>query len=117
MEKWSEIPKYNWKYHVSTKWRVMSAKGKKDRILKNDFSRISAFVWLYRDWPHKEFVKYLVAEAFIPNPKKYEYVYHKDWNVKNLNVENLEWWERGDIDKHNSINANKRRCHCCWQLL
>lgn len=33
----------------------------------------------------------LVAIAFIPNPNNYKYVNHKDENVKNNNVSNLEW--------------------------
>ena len=33
----------------------------------------------------------VVAEAFIPNPKHLPQINHKDGNVKNNNVDNLEW--------------------------
>ena len=32
-----------------------------------------------------------VAKAFIPNPNNYPVINHKDCNIKNNNVENLEW--------------------------
>jgi HNH endonuclease len=42
---------------------------------------------------HRQYVHRLVAEKFIPNPESYEYILFKDGNVKNCNVDNLEWCE------------------------
>ena len=42
-----------------------------------------------RSW-HK-LVHRLVAEAFCENPHEYEYVNHKDRNIKNNHYSNLEW--------------------------
>jgi len=32
----------------------------------------------------------LVAEVYLPNPKRYTSVRHKDGNVRNNNIDNLE---------------------------
>ena len=39
----------------------------------------------------KIFVHRLVAQAFLPNPHKLQFVNHKDENPSNNSVENLEW--------------------------
>lgn len=40
---------------------------------------------------HRQYVHRLVAEKFLPNPNGYKHVLFKDGNVKNCNVDNLEW--------------------------
>jgi len=39
----------------------------------------------------KQYIHRLVAEKYLPNPEGYEHVLFKDGNVKNCNVDNLEW--------------------------
>jgi hypothetical protein len=36
----------------------------------------------------------LVAEAFLPNPNNYTYIFHKDLNRSNNNISNLEYQPR-----------------------
>lgn len=42
----------------------------------------------------------LVGVAYIPNPNNYPQINHKDGNVKNNNVENLEWCTALDNIRH-----------------
>lgn len=42
-------------------------------------------------WDRKVYVHRLVADHFIPNPNNYDCVHHKDSNVTNNDVSNLEW--------------------------
>lgn len=45
----------------------------------------------------------LVAQAFIPNPKKLSYVNHKNKKTNDNRVENLEWVTAGENNKHARI--------------
>ena len=50
----------------------------------------------------------LVADAFIPNPKNFPIVNHKDLNKSNNNVLNLEWCDYSQNALH-SLKEMKRR--------
>lgn len=57
---------------------------------KNRFGYLR--VQLHKDGMEKKFfVHRLVAQAFLPNLNKLQFVNHKDENPSNNSVENLEW--------------------------
>lgn len=92
-EIWKLIEKYP-HYYVSNLGRVKSDFYNKETILAprlewND----RLFVNLYdrQGKMHSTKIHRLVAEAFIPNPLNLPQVNHKDENLKNNIVSNLEW--------------------------
>lgn len=53
-------------------------------------------------------VAYLVATAFLPNPKFYGFVSHKDGNPRNNNTENLQWTQ----ERENGRKTVMKRVAC-----
>ena len=96
IEQWKSIAGYEGLYAVSNFGRVKSLgnnKLRKEKILKpQKEGKGYLFVRLYRNGKGKKFkVHRLVATAFIPNPKGFEQVNHKDEVKTNNCVENIEW--------------------------
>lgn len=88
-----DIGTYN-TYYVSNKGRISNQNGKilKQQIDKYGYSRI-----MLRNKNGKRkfmLVHRIVAQAFIPNIKNLECINHKDENVLNNDVENLEWCDK-----------------------
>lgn len=78
-------------YSVSKDGRVLSG-GKKVACLRPKIMPEGLIVTLRNGSRTGEFpVHVLVAEAHLPNPKGRSSVRHKDGNIKNNNVANLEW--------------------------
>ena len=101
-ELWSEINGYDGKYLISNMGRVMSTKKWDvnlrqyvdcDAVLKPmDNGNGYLYVKLLQHQKRKNvYIHRLVAEAFIPNPDNKKYVNHKDYDITNNNVDNLEW--------------------------
>lgn len=90
-EIWKEIKLFP-KYQISSNGRVKNKK--RGNILKNRINNTGyEFVVLY-DNDNKEvfkYIHYLVAEAFIANPKQYRFIEHINGVLTDNRVENLKW--------------------------
>ena len=103
-EVWKDISGFEGYYQVSDKGRVRSLDRKVWNANNNTFNSIKGrtlkpgnvngykLVVLNKGGKRTSVkVHRLVAEAFIPNPKRLEYVNHKDENKSNNRLGNLEW--------------------------
>lgn len=93
VEIWRPILGYESDYDVSSFGRVRSKKYGKERILKQEaLTGGYMYVFLSKRGKVKSFrVHRLVAIAFLKNEKGLPEVNHKDENVKNNSLYNLEW--------------------------
>lgn len=117
MEEWRDVLGYEGRYMVSNTGKVKSldkyarvcggayrlVKGK--NIAINRYPNGYLFAMLGRK---SKLVHRLVAQAFIPNPSNLPQVNHKDENIENNTVENLEWC----TSKYNAnYGTRNERCH------
>lgn len=108
---YKEVPGYKGHYEVDSLGRVYSVKsGERFEMSKLDEGR---YVNLCKDGVmQKCSVAYLVARAFLPNSEMRPYVRHKDGNVSNNSVENLEWSEEKDKRMPRKGASGARRVMC-----
>lgn len=101
-EVWKDIKGYEGIYQVSNNGRIKSLERDKNnhskkqkveaKIRKNVLSKGYYLCLLSKNGKNKMMrVHRLVAEAFIPNPKKHPIINHIDGNKLNNCVDNLEW--------------------------
>lgn len=109
-EIWKPVVGYEGLYEISNKGRVKSLykyKGTTQRILsprdnQNGYHYLSVSLYKNKSSHHK-YIHRLVAQAFIPNPKKKSQINHIDNNTLNNNSQNLEWC----TPKENSLHRKK----------
>lgn len=103
-EEWKDIWGYEGKYQVSNLGHVRNESGlimKTQRGWNGERS-----IQLSKNGKQiKYYICRLVARAFIPNPNNYWRINHKDLNVENDCVDNLEWIETEEqkTDMHQEL--------------
>ena len=122
MEIWKDIPNYEGLYQASNLGRIKSLKRKAKKEYNNNRIVPERIMngsknedgYLKVHFKNKEkninkvlFIHRLVAETFIPNPKKLPQVNHKDGNKLNNNIDNLEWCS----NLYNQQHAWKNKLH------
>lgn len=128
-EEWKDIPGFEGYYQVSNLGRIKSVerwinhrKGKtrvRERLKK--YGRMGPYygVTLSKEGNNKTvLVHRIVALCFIANPDNKPKVNHKDFNVSNNCVNNLEWaTQQENIDYSVAANRNvKGETHGCHKL-
>lgn len=112
LEEWKAIEGFEELYEISNIGNVKSLNYNgtgKERIMKqgnngNGYLRVC----LSKNGKIKKFLVHrLVAQAFLPNPKNYKEINHKDENKLNNCVSNLEWCDR---QYNNNFGTRTEKC-------
>lgn len=105
-EIWKIIPGYGGFYKISNFGRVkrlITKYSPKERVLKWGYGRGYVLATLSKYAEKKRIIVHrMVARLFVPNPKKYPCVLHKDDDKGNPRCDNLFWGTQSD---------NIRDCH------
>lgn len=123
IEIWKDVPEFEEYYKISNFGRLKS----KDRKIKNSnsyYTKKGCLIKptkctngyyeyaLYKNGIRKIWLVHrLVATVFIPNPNGLEQVNHKDENISNNNVWNLEWVNPKQNANYGTRNYKCRECN------
>jgi len=120
MKDWHDIPWYEWIYQINKSWEIYSLPSKmwhnwmKRKTLKH--KNWYVYILLQKDWKKSNIrLHRLIAQIFIPNPYKKEYVNHINWIKDDNRIENLEWCTASENMQHAYkewlINVSKGKNH------
>lgn len=114
VEEWRDVEGFDGKYQVSNLGRVRSTRHKsviRNKVLspqRNPNGYLKIYLGDGNGGGKQMLIHRLVAIAFIPNPENLEMVNHKDEDVTNNCVSNLEWCSRS-YNQIYSMNLHKER--------
>lgn len=109
-EIWKYLNDCNEEYAISNFGRVKSFKKFKDGIIlknSNSYNYMVARLRVNGSVSDRR-INRLVAEYFITNPEKYEFVDHIDGNTLNNHVDNLRWTNRSQNSQNRAIQKNNK---------
>lgn len=109
-EVWKDIEGFEGKYQVSNLGNVKSLNYNGTKYARNlqPKKNIGGYLWvdLWKNGvPHHWLIHRLVAISFIDNPNNFPIINHKDENILNNSVDNLEWCDNA----YNVIYSLKRK--------
>lgn len=114
-EIWKWIPGYEGLYFISNQGEIFSVMSKRKLHPVENYAGYS-LVTLTKDRKHKTpRVSRLVAQAFVPNPKNFPQVNHKNEQRDDNRAENLEWCTvkyNCNYGMHNAHISKSRREKC-----
>lgn len=119
MEEWKDVTGYEGLYQVSNLGRVKHLKithknrfgkcAKQEHVVGYKGSNGYMYVNLCKgNKEHTVTIHRLVAKAFIPNPKGYDCINHKDESHDNNRVDNLEWCTKKYNNGYGTLSKRKR---------
>lgn len=105
MREYRQIPQHP-EYGISRDGDVINLKTLKSQcVYVSTNGYLSVSLGLRRACRH---IHRLLAEAYIPNPKRVRVVHHKDHNKHNNKLENLEWTTHQNNTKQSYLNGRVR---------
>lgn len=107
MYKQIEIDNKKWNYLIYDDGRIYSLKTKK--FLSPDTSSgYARYILCYNKQKKRVNAHTMVGLHFIPNPKKLPILNHKDGNILNNNISNLEWISYSDNVKNENRHKHEK---------
>lgn len=89
--KWTQIPEFEG-YFISEDGKILSKRNNNQVLLTPNISSKKYYVNMVQNGKGRRYpLAFLIAEMFINNPEKYEFIIYKDGDTLNININNLEW--------------------------